>query len=170
MRPPTARLPEPAQPALRSLEELFRSSYAGLVAMASVITDDASDAVQEAFIEAYRRWEQVAGYDDPVGWLRRVAMNKALDRSRRRRTEARWAPRLVGGEAGASEGSSAVRLDVRAAIRHLPERQRLAVVLYYLGDLSIEEVAGVMGVSAGTVKAALHAARRRLQTFLEVEP
>jgi RNA polymerase sigma-70 factor (ECF subfamily) len=170
MRPPTARLPEPAQPALRSLEELFRSSYAGLVAMASVITDDASDAVQEAFVEAYRRWEQVAGYDDPVSWLRRVAMNKALDRSRRRRTEGRLAPRLVGSEARASEGSSAVRLDVRAAIRRLPERQRLAVVLYYLGDLSIEEVAGVMGVSAGTVKAALHAARRRLQTFLEVEP
>ncbi len=151
------------------LEALFRSSYDSLVQMASAITDEPGDAVQDAFVEAYRHWPQVGAYDNPAAWLRRVAMNKALDRARRRGTERRGIARLVHREAAAPETAAAERLDVRAAISALPERQRLAIVLYYLGDLSVDEVAETMAVSAGTVKAALHAARARLERLLEVD-
>ncbi len=151
------------------LEALFRSSYDGLVRLASAITDEPRDAVQDAFVEAYRRWPQVCTYDNPAAWVRRVAVNKALDRARRRGSERRGIARLVHRELAAPETATAERLDVRAAISALPERQRLAVVLYYLGDLSVDEVAETMAVSAGTVKAALHAARSRLERLLEVD-
>lgn len=151
-----------------SLEALFRASYDGLVRMVSLVADDPRDAVQEAFVEAYRRWETVSGYDDPVMWLRRVAINKALDRSRRATTERRFASRLVGQQPRTPDGATSDRLDVRSAISRLPKRQRAAVVLFYLEDLPVAEVARTMSISEGAVKAALHAARRRLHEWLEV--
>jgi DNA-directed RNA polymerase specialized sigma24 family protein len=70
-----------------SLELLFRTSFDRLVRMVSLITDDAADAVQDAFVEAYRRWDEVGAYEDPLMWIRRVAVNKARDRARHRRNE-----------------------------------------------------------------------------------
>ncbi|MFA9429472.1 RNA polymerase sigma factor [Egicoccus sp. AB-alg2] len=52
-------------------------------------------------------------------------------------------------------------------MRRLPERQARVVALRYAGDLSVREIAQVVGVAEGTVKAQLHTARARLQAFLE---
>ena len=59
-----------------------------------------------------------------------------------------------------------VATDVWTAVKRLPDRQRLAVVLRYVADLPEADVAMVMGVARGTVSAALVAARARLQTLL----
>lgn len=59
------------------------------------------------------------------------------------------------------------RLDVDAAIRALPRRQREVVTLYYLADLSVTDVAAVLGISAGTVKSQLSDARARLRASLQ---
>ena len=58
-------------------------------------------------------------------------------------------------------------MDIDRAVMGLPRRQREVVSLFYLADLSVAEVAGVLGVSAGTVKSQLHAARARLRAELE---
>jgi RNA polymerase sigma factor (sigma-70 family) len=63
-----------------------------------------------------------------------------------------------------AEGS---RVDVEAAIAGLSRRQRQSVVLYYLADLSVHEVAGVLGISEGSVKAHLSAARGKLRARME---
>jgi RNA polymerase sigma-70 factor (ECF subfamily) len=149
------------------LEHLFRMNFDRLVRMIAVITDEAADAVQDAFVEAYRHWDHVASYDDPLMWVRRVAVNKARDRIRRSGRE-----RRLGVHSSTSGGTAATssvidRIDVRSAIRKLPVRQQLAVVLYYLGDLSVAQVAGAMDISEGAVKAALHAARKNLLPLLE---
>jgi len=60
------------------------------------------------------------------------------------------------------------RLDLLAALRSLPERQRQAVVLHYLMDCRVATVAELMGLSEGTVKAHLHRARATLHDLLEV--
>jgi RNA polymerase sigma-70 factor (ECF subfamily) len=149
------------------LEAVFRASFAGLVRALSVVSDDAPDVVQEAFLEAHRNWATVSGYDDPAGWIRHVATNKARDRLRRRSTERRMLVRIR--PTLARDHRAEEVLDLRAAVRQLPARQQLAVALFYVGDLTVEEVAGAMSVSSGAVKAALHAGRKRLAQILDVE-
>ena len=61
------------------------------------------------------------------------------------------------------------RLDVADAIRRLPKRQQYAVTLYYIGDLSVAQIAHLMSISEGTVKAHLSQARTTLQRILEVK-
>jgi RNA polymerase sigma factor (sigma-70 family) len=55
---------------------------------------------------------------------------------------------------------------LRDAIARLPERQRVAIVLRYLADLPLVDVAAAMGCAVGTVKSTLHAARARLEVDL----
>jgi RNA polymerase sigma-70 factor (ECF subfamily) len=72
------------------------------------------------------------------------------------------------GSVRAHDPPTADRLDVVTAVRQLAPRQRTAVILHYLGDLPLPEVARLMNVSEGTVKAHLAQARRRLRPLLEV--
>ena len=67
-------------------DDVFRSSYPRLVRLLTATTDDAevaADCVQEAFVRAHVRWRRIGEYDDPVGWVRRVALNLARDHARR---------------------------------------------------------------------------------------
>jgi RNA polymerase sigma-70 factor (ECF subfamily) len=148
------------------LETVFRSNAGALVRALSLLCDDPGDVVQEAFLEAHRHWGAVSCYEDPVGWIRHVATNKARDRLRRQSLERRLLSRLP--LPGPRETHQEDRLDLRAAISRLPARQRLAVALFYVGDLSVEEVAVAMSVTTGAVKAALHAGRKRLARMMEV--
>ncbi|HEY3504776.1 MAG TPA: SigE family RNA polymerase sigma factor [Actinocatenispora sp.] len=120
---------------------------------------DAQDVVQEAFCRAYPRWETLRGYDDPVAWVRRVAWNLATSRWRRMRTAMRFA-RKQREEHIPGPGPDHVALT--AALATLPERQRRAVVLHYLADLSVAEIARRESVAEGTVKSWLHRARAAL--------
>ncbi len=72
------------------------------------------------------------------------------------------------GSVCAQDPPTADRLDVLGALRQLAPRQRTAVILHYLGDLPLPEVARLMNVSEGTVKAHLAQARTRLRPLLEV--
>ena len=65
--------------------------------------------------------------------------------------------------------ASEVRLDLERAVHGLPERQRLAVELFYFVGLPVDDVAAVMGCANGTVKSTLFAARQALETVLGKE-
>ncbi|HEX2296603.1 MAG TPA: SigE family RNA polymerase sigma factor [Actinomycetota bacterium] len=124
--------------------------------------DVAYDSVQEAFARAYGRWARVRGARSPQGWVTRTAMN--LTRRHFRRATSPLPP-----DAGPSApGPTTERVDVLAALRSLPRRQRQAVVLHYLADCPVATVADLMGLSEGTVKAHLHRARGVLYELLEV--
>lgn len=155
---------------MEPIEELFARWYAPLVrslAVAFADTEGAADAVQDAFLEADRRWETVGEYDEPAAWIRRVAVNRMRNRRRntRRRNEILSAVRPV-----RDEDLTAELLDLRAAIAALPEKMRLAVTLHHLAGCSVAEVAQALDVREGTVKSNLHDARRRLRAELETEP
>ncbi len=97
----------------------------------------------------------------PGAWVRRVAVNVLIDEGRRTTRERSAVQRL--GAAPAPVGSALSAPDpVLDAVRALPERQRVAVVLHHLDDLSISEVAAVMNIAEGTVKATLFKARAAL--------
>lgn len=151
--------------------EFFLREYPRLVRALGVAfdADSAADAVHEAFIEADRRWARIVAYEDPAGWVRRVAVNRLLTgrRNRRRRQEilATAAPLAHPADAAPDD-----LVDLRRAVDELPNRMRLCVCLHYLLDLSVDEVAETLSISPGTVKSNLHDGRRRLRELMEVEP
>ena len=146
------------------LEVLFRAHYARLVRALALVSgshESAADAVQEAFVKAHLHWRKIERYDDPVGWIRRVAINKLRDDHRRGDRKERAVQQLqTDARAPTVEWSNG--LDVTELLVELPRQQRLAMALFYVDELSIAEVATAMKLSEGAVKFHLHQGRDRL--------
>lgn len=152
------------------LESIFRSDFSSLVrslAPAAGSPAQAADAVQEAFVQAHLHWRRVSRYDDPVGWIRRVAVNRVLNQRRSGRRQEAALARLVPAPAAQYVQAPALAdATLAAALAALPLRQRTAVSLRFLGDLSVAEVARAMDISEGAVKSHVHRARERLALHL----
>jgi len=123
----------------------------------------AQDIAQEAFTRAVMRWEKLRSYDDPAAWVRRVAFNLAASRWRRSRIAAAY---LRQQRAEHVEGPSPDRVALARALATLPERHRRVVILHYLADLSIADIAQQENVPVNTVKSWLHRARTELAAQL----
>jgi RNA polymerase sigma-70 factor (ECF subfamily) len=124
----------------------------------------AGDVVAEAFSRAFERWDRVQHMENPTGWVYRVSVNLL----RRRWTRARLERSLL--RRRRPTGSVAeidLVPELWAAIAALPLRQRTAIALRYVADLSERDVAAAMGIAEGTASAALVAARRRLASDLQ---
>jgi len=154
------------QPA-RSFDEFYRSEYPRLLRVLSAADLSAADALQEAFTKAAAAWTRVCSYDDPAAWVRRVAVHQMLNerRSRRRRDAAVDTLGIVSQLEPVDHEQS---LDLAVAIDSLPTRQRVALSLFYLGDLTSAQTADAMGISDGAVRFHLHQARDRLREMLGV--
>lgn len=124
---------------------------------------EAQDVVQEAFCRALTRWSTVSTYDDPAAWVRKVAWNLATSRWRRLRRAASFS---AGYRVEHAEGPGPDRVALLHALASLPDRQRQAVVLFYLADTPVTEIASIAGVAEGTVKSWLHRARTALAGHL----
>jgi RNA polymerase sigma-70 factor, ECF subfamily len=146
---------------------LYQARFSDLARQLYAFTGDASetqDLVQEAFIRAWQRWDTVGRYDDPVGWVRRVAWNLAMNRHRRLRLVRRVVDQNPSVLSAPDAGPDRVALV--AALRKVPETLRRPLVLHYLADLSIADIAAEIGVPEGTVKSWLHRGRHELATHL----
>jgi RNA polymerase sigma-70 factor, ECF subfamily len=126
----------------------------------------AADLTQEAFLRAHRDWTGVREMESPGGWVRRVAMNLARSRLRRLRSEALYRARLRPPTETASAPSEPESEAFWEEVRRLPTRQAQTMALRYIDDLSVAQIAGVMGIAEGTVKALLHQGRERLRRQL----
>ena len=153
-----------------TFEEFFRERYGEVVRSMRLMVGDharAEELTQEAFSRACRHWRRVRALDRPVAWVYVVATNEARREWRR---DQRAASVTVDDSAPAADdtaGSIATALDVRAALAQLTDRQRAAVVLRYVADLPIADIADVMGCAPGTVKATLHQALAHMRIELE---
>lgn len=124
---------------------------------------EAQDVVQEAFCRALSRWERIAAYDDPAGWVRRVAWNLATSRWRKWRRFVEFSQHHREEFVPSPDPAG---VDLRAALARLPATQRQAVILHHAAGLSLAEIATVAGVAEGTVKSRLHRARSTLAKLL----
>lgn len=126
-------------------------------------TDLSAEATDEAFARALARWDRVGNMDSPDAWVTKVAVNELKRRLRRRSLEDHLLRRQR-----VSEEVPAIALhpEVWAAVRDLPDRQRLAIVLRYVADFDESSIGAVMGIARGTVAASLHAARATLADAL----
>ena len=111
----------------------------------------AEELAQEALLRACDRWEHVRDLDAPGAWCRRVAMNLATSQLRRRQLERRTRRRLATAD-HYDDPDTAAALVVREAVADLPVRQRTAVVLRFVHDLSVRDTADEMGLSDNAVK------------------
>ena len=137
-----------------SPDDVFRHEYARLVSALTLWSGDreaAADAVQDAFLELIRRWDRISGYDDPVGWVRRVSINRLRSHHRILASRAAALTRLarVKPRSDAEPESGGVSPEMKAAFARLGARQRLAMTLFYVADLPAVEVAQAMGISEG---------------------
>lgn len=115
--------------------------------------DLAEELAQEALLRACRLWPVVSRLDSPGGWTWRVAVNLANSHFRRRLMARRVHLELADGVRGLHDDpDSAMVLEVRRAVSGLPPRQRLAIVLRLVLDLSVADTAARMGASEDAVR------------------
>src|SRR5215210_5429724 len=112
----------------------------------------AEDLTQEAFCRAFQHADTYAARGYFVAWLKRIAVNLAKDYLRRQ-GQATWLPFHECEETAVADrrfdplmalASSALRDDLRAAIQALPDEQRLAMVMHYFGDMTLQDIAWAM--------------------------
>lgn len=144
--------------------KLYRTAWAILGNEA-----DARDALQEAVIRAYRAFDQLRGGAVAFpAWMRRILVNQATQILRRRsKVIPVERPEELQPEAfssGMPEGS-----EVWEAVRQLDERYRAVVVLRFLNDLSLEDIASTLDIPVGTVKSRLHTSMKLLRDKLGTE-
>lgn len=135
--------------------------------------EEASDALQDALISAYRRAESFRGDSAVTTWLHRIVVNASLDRLRRRSVRS-WVPLPEEGEGAvlvddsrladprAAAESRETVAEVRAALDTLPPDQRAAIVLVDLEGWSVEEAAKALDCPVGTVKSRCFRGRAKL--------
>jgi RNA polymerase sigma-70 factor (ECF subfamily) len=135
--------------------------------------EEASDALQDALISAYRRADSFRGDAAVTTWLHRIVVNASLDRLRRRSVRT-WVPLPEEGEGpalvdearladpSAAADSNETVAEVRAALDTLPPDQRAAIVLVDLEGWSVEEAAKALDCPVGTVKSRCFRGRAKL--------
>jgi RNA polymerase sigma-70 factor (ECF subfamily) len=145
-------------------DEFYLASRDRLALQVAALSGDPAEAldhVQEAFVRAWSNWDRIRTYDDPEGWVRRVAYNRAISRWRRARRS------ILRADAGADRlVLDPEQQEVIAALARLVPRQREAIVLHHLAGYPVEQVAARMNAPAGTVKSLLSRGRSRLAELL----
>ena len=137
-----------------SFEEFYTGTVGRLLGQLFVVTGDlheAEEIVQEAITRAAARWARLRDYDVPEAWVRRVAMTRAM--------------RTLG-PAEEVLPVSVEALALAGALGTLPVRQRQVLVLHYLVDLPVGEVARTLDMPDGTVKSLLSRGRQALAAKL----
>jgi RNA polymerase sigma-70 factor (sigma-E family) len=125
---------------------------------------EAQDAAQEAYLRAWQRWATVSAMDSPEAWVRTVGWR--ILASRWRKVRGRAVAYRRHGESAAVPAPSEDTMLLVAALRRLPEAQRLAIVLHHVVGLPVATVAVETGVPVGTVKARLSRGRQALAALL----
>ena len=138
---------------------VFRLAYARTGSRA-----DAEDVMQEVFLRLLRARPKFSSEEHAKAWLLRVAANCANDLFR-----APWRRREEPLAEGLSAPEELERGGVVEAVLALPPKYRAAVHLYYYEELSVEEIAEILGRRPGTVKSRLSRARALLRRYLMEE-
>jgi len=145
---------------------LFADHYAALVATAYVMVRDrglAEEIVQEAFARLIDRWDRLQHYEAPGAWLRLVTARLA-SRVRFRR----WRERVAapGRDPAAPSLPTGIGSTVAAAMATLSPLDRNVVAMRYFADLSIQQIAGELGMAESTVRVHLHRGRNGIKARL----
>jgi RNA polymerase sigma factor (sigma-70 family) len=165
---PVAVMIEPGQrDLLDEIEAIYRTKLSEFRRVARAVLDDADaahDAVQDGFVRAVRDRTTFRGTASLEGWVWGCVMNAIREAARTLVKHRRPIDLRLLDIDSVHERQDDV---IRTALRHLPERQRLALFLRHYADLDYAEIGDALGIRTGTVSATLHAARAALRDALE---
>jgi RNA polymerase sigma-70 factor (ECF subfamily) len=131
---------------------------------------EAEDAVQEAFLRAWRDIGGLRNADLWPAWFRKLVVRAALDQARRRRKVREIDLELIDDRPGAEPSLQAAdRLALMRAFDCLAADDRAILALRFYSDLEVPDVAAALGVPLGTAKSRLHRALGRLRARMEQE-
>ena len=176
--------------AAAAVEELMESDGRKMYGLALKLCRnpaEAEDLVQDTFLQAYRKWDQFEGRSEPTSWLYTIASRLCQRRQRPRSGEPQkmeslhdllpigesMIPEIPAAEASPLDDHlrREAREQVERALAALPVHLRLPLVLKDIAELSVSEVAQVLGIKPATVKTRVHRARLALRRALaEVLP
>ena len=149
-----------------SFEAFYRAEADGLyraLTLALGNADLAREATDEGLVRAYQHWRKISAYDNPAGWVYRVALNWARSRLRKTKRE------VITDDIRDVAAGWSTDPGLLQAIHHLPLEVRSVVVLRYLLQWSTAEVAEALEVPTGTVKSRLARALEQLRVSLADE-
>ncbi|KNB52476.1 RNA polymerase subunit sigma-24 [Streptomyces caatingaensis] len=154
-------LPQPAAAAgttVDHLTETYRAHYRSLLGLAALLLDDTAsceDVVQEAFIRVHSARNRVRDPEKTLAYLRQTVVNLSRSALRRRILGLKLLSKPMPDMASAEEGAyeQLERDQLIKAMRGLQRRQREVLVLRYFADMTEAQVAEVLGLSIGSVKA-----------------
>lgn len=137
--------------------------------------EEAEEAAQDCFLNAYRSLEKFRGHAAFSTWLYRIAYNTSVSRTRKKKFE--W-PGLDGDllermedempdELSETEWQEEREASLRDTIKLLPERDQLLIELYYTRTLGMEEIGEITGLSVSNVKVRMHRIRKQLLNLLQ---
>jgi RNA polymerase sigma-70 factor (ECF subfamily) len=156
-----------------AVDELFGRVWPLVWHWAFGVTGDrmlADHVAQDAVLRAFRSLDRFDPARPFRPWLKRITVNLAIDELRREKRQERarmWMTELR--TVAPFEDDPELLGSLVAAVRELPERQRLVVVLHYWLDTGVEEIGAILGIPIGTVVSRLSRARAALRERLEVE-
>lgn len=148
-------------------EEFVVENTTALLRFAVALTADhglAEELVQDTLVKAFRSWDRISGLDQPWSYVRRMLVNEHVSWRRK------WARHVPVAQVSLTDHADSDAIDrianrdaVLGYLRQLPARQRAAVVLRYLEDMSVEQIAHVLGCRPTSVRAYLSKAMATLR-------
>ncbi|MEL6671498.1 MAG: RNA polymerase sigma factor [Bacteroidota bacterium] len=135
--------------------------------------EEAEDALQEAFVKAFRQLPSYQGQASFGSWLKRIVIHTAIDHLRRRKSWLTWDEQEVEIVAEAPESKTHINLDLDrayAALQQLPDGYRTVFSLYVLEGYDHQEIADILGISYATSNSQLSRAKKKLRALLTQIP
>lgn len=157
-----------ADPTTKTFEEFFLRTNQALFGALWLVTrnrQEAEEIAQDAYLKVWERWDRVGQMADPDGYLHRTALNAWRSRGRRMAMTIRHVTHPTADDDAFAEVDS--RDAVVAALAQLTPRQRAAIVLTELLDMTSEEAAKALGVRASTVRVLSARARASLKEGMQ---
>jgi RNA polymerase sigma-70 factor, ECF subfamily len=159
-------------PAFQELVEKYQQKVYYMALDMTGNHHDAEDLSQEVFIKVYTSIKDFRGDSKLSSWMYRIAMNTCIDKTRRKRLKlvefddkVAEKPEIKDDPLKAME-SQAMQRQIDQALQKLPPRQRMIFVMRHYNELLLKEIAEILQISEGTVKAQLFRAIRKLQKEL----
>lgn len=151
------------------VEDLMRERGTRLIAYGALLVGrdgDAEDLVHDAIVKVFSRPRRLRDVGEAEAYVRSAMPSIVIDRARSRTSRVRATTRAFDRTAPGADLDAG--LDVRRALRELPPREQLCIVLRFFDDLSVPQIAARLGLAEGSVKRYLHDATAKLAPLLDV--
>ncbi|MDR1710263.1 MAG: SigE family RNA polymerase sigma factor [Propionibacteriaceae bacterium] len=149
----------------QTFEQFTMENSVALQAFAFLVIgnrEDARDAVQDALLGAYKRWDRLG--DDPLAYVRRSIVNANISAWRKRRRET---PVAQVQSNSWDQGPQVETTWVRRMCGNLPTKQRAAVIMRYYEDMSFAQIAEILGCPETTARSLLHRGLAQLRANIQ---